>query len=48
VKGLMVETVRVLHAAMGEKEVFVDECRALTEADGRLVGLLGVLMDSGS
>jgi tRNA nucleotidyltransferase (CCA-adding enzyme) len=48
VKGLMVETVRVLHAAMGEKEVFVDECRALTEADGRLVGLLGVVMDSGS
>ena len=40
VKELMVGTVRVLHAAMGKKEVFVDECRALTEADGRLAGLL--------
>lgn len=40
VKKLMMETVRVLHAAMGEKDVFVDECRALTEADGHLVGLV--------
>jgi len=45
VREVMVETVRVLHAAMGEKEVFVDECRALIEADGRLVGLLGGMVE---
>jgi tRNA nucleotidyltransferase (CCA-adding enzyme) len=41
VKESMVETVRVLHASMGEKESFIDECRQLLEADGNLVGLLG-------
>jgi hypothetical protein len=41
VKECMVETVRVLYAAMGEKESFVDECRTLLEADGKLEGLLG-------
>lgn len=45
VKELMVETVRVLHAAMGKKEVFVDECKGLTEADGRLAGLLAGVME---
>lgn len=40
VKKGMVETVRVLHAAMGEQELFVDECRTLLEADGKLEGLL--------
>jgi len=41
VKDCMVETVRVLHAAMGEKESFVGECRLWVEADEKLVGLLG-------
>lgn len=41
VKKCMVETVRVLHAAMGEKESFVGECSKLLEADEQLVGLLG-------
>ena len=41
VRECMVETVRVLHAAMGEKESFVDECKQLLEADEKLVGLLG-------
>jgi tRNA nucleotidyltransferase (CCA-adding enzyme) len=41
VKECMVETVRVLHAAMGEKESFVGECRLWLEADEKLVGLLG-------
>lgn len=41
VKECMVETVRVLHAAMGEKESFVDECKQLLGADEKLVGLLG-------
>jgi hypothetical protein len=40
VKKGMVETVRVLHAATGEQELFVDECRTLLEADGKLEGLL--------
>jgi tRNA nucleotidyltransferase (CCA-adding enzyme) len=44
VKELMVETVRILHAAMGENQVFVDECKALVEADGRLAGLLTRVM----
>ena len=48
VKELMVETVRVLHAALGEKEVFVDECKDLIEADGRLAGLLTGVMESRS
>jgi tRNA nucleotidyltransferase (CCA-adding enzyme) len=41
VKACMVETVRVLHASMGEQESFVDECRQLLEADENLVELLG-------
>ena len=41
VKNCMVETVRVLHAAMGEKESFVGECGQLLEADDNLIGLLG-------
>jgi tRNA nucleotidyltransferase (CCA-adding enzyme) len=41
VKKCMIETVRVLHAAMGEKESFFAECRQLLEADETLVGLLG-------
>lgn len=41
VEEAMVETVRVLHAAMGEKEWFVGECKQLLEADGKLEGLLG-------
>ena len=41
VKKCMVESVRILHAAMGEKESFVDECKQLLEADEKLVGLLG-------
>ena len=48
VKECMVETVRVLHAAMGEKEEFVEECRLLIEADGRLAGFLGELTEKGS
>ena len=45
VKELMVDTVGVLHAAMGEMEVCVDECRALIKADGRLGGLLGGVVE---
>ena len=45
VKELMVDTVGVLHAAMGEMEVYVDECRALIKADGRLGGLLGGVVE---
>ena len=48
VKELMVETVRVLHAAMGKKESFVDECRLLVGADGRLAGLLECVTESES
>ena len=48
VKELMVETLRILHAAMGEKEEFVEECRLLIEADGRLAGFLGELTEKGS
>lgn len=41
VKKCMVETVHVLHAAMGEQKSFVDECGQLLAADENLVGLLG-------
>ncbi|KAM0717596.1 hypothetical protein Q7P37_007448 [Cladosporium fusiforme] len=43
VEAAMVETVRVLAAALGKDGGFVEECGQLIEADQRLVGLLGNL-----
>lgn len=41
VRASMVDTVDILKAALKKEQWFVDECRMLVEADGRLAGLLG-------